>query len=483
VQLFNKEPDILAHWRGRIRYLLVDEYQDTNLAQYTLVRQLVGTQGRFTVVGDDDQSIYAWRGARPENLAQLQQDFTNLQVIKLEQNYRSSKRILQAANLLINHNSHIFEKKLWSDLGPGEQIRVLTCENENDEATKIVAEILHHKLITGSTYNYGDYAILYRGNYQARPFEKALQQLNIPYFLSGGTSFFARTEIRDLMAYLRLLVNPEDDAAFLRIVNVPRRNIGPATLERLTAYAHERHSYLLAVCDELGLSNHLEERARWYLGQFATLITTYARKAETDDPAQTVRELITELDYIAWLKETSSNSSTAKRRIANVFELIEWLTRLRAGEYADATLVELIKRLSLFDVLDRQADNEKTDRINLMTLHAAKGLEFSHVFLAGMEEQLLPHRNSIEAEDETAIEEERRLAYVGITRARRSLTLTLANQRSRGNEMINCEPSRFLTELKDAQLLWINKNSEVTKEENRKLGSIYLAEIKNILGE
>lgn len=481
VQLFREHPEVLEYWRGRIRYLLVDEYQDTNNAQYELVRHLVGMQGRLTVVGDDDQSIYAWRGARPENLAQLQQDFTNLQVIKLEQNYRSSKRILQAANLLIDNNPHVFKKRLWSDLGHGEQIRVLTCRDEDHEAEKVVAEIMHHKLTSTGAHSYGDYAILYRGNYQARPFEKALRELSIPYFLSGGTSFFARTEIRDLMAYLRLLINPEDDAAFLRIVNVPRRDIGPVTLERLSAYAQERHSSLLAVCGELGLSERIEERARWRLGQFAELIATYSRKAETDNPAQTVQNLVTALDYMQWLKEASNSASAADRRIANVVELISWLTRLRTGERENANLIDLVKRLTLFDVLDRQAEDDRGDRVNLMTLHAAKGLEFSHVFLVGMEEQLLPHRSSIETAAVEAMEEERRLAYVGITRARHHLTFTLAARRRRAGEMVNCEPSRFLTELKDAELLWIGEHSEITKEESRKRGSIHLAELKNVL--
>ncbi len=483
VQLFSSHPEALEYWRGRIRYLLVDEYQDTNGAQYELVRHLVGIRGQFTVVGDDDQSIYAWRGARPKNLVQLQQDFTNLKVIKLEQNYRSSKRILQLANLLIKNNSHVFEKQLWSDLGLGDPIRVLACRDEQHEAEKIVTEILHHKLTTNNKYTFGDYAILYRSNYQSRPFEKALQELNVPYYLSGGTSFFARTEIKDLMAYLRLLVNPDDDAAFLRIVNIPRRDIGPVTLERLAAYAQERHSSLLEVCNELGLSGRLDEKARWNLGKFAELIETYSRKAETNDPLHTIQELITEIDYFAWLKESSNNANAAKRRIENVTELTEWLARMRTGEYADATLLELIKRLTLFDVLERQTENDKGDRVNLMTLHAAKGLEFSHVFIAGMEEQLLPHRNSIELDTNEAMEEERRLAYVGITRARRTLTFSLAAQRRYAGEMMSCEPSRFLAELEEAELIWIGERSEISKEEKRKRGALHLAELKNVFGD
>ncbi len=259
-RLFNQHPAVLQYWQGRIRYLLVDEYQDTNSAQYSLVKNLVGVAGRLTVVGDDDQSIYAWRGARPENLAQLPEDFPTLKVIKLEQNFRSTGRILHAANQLIANNPHVFEKRLWSELGSGEPIRVLTCKNETDEAEKVVSEILHHRFTKGGRHS--DYAILYRGNHQAKVFEKTLRAHNIPYYLSGGTSFFARSEIKDLMAYLRLLANPDDDAAFLRIVNVPRREIGPGTLEKLAGYAQQRGCPLFAACGELGLEQHLGEAPR-----------------------------------------------------------------------------------------------------------------------------------------------------------------------------------------------------------------------------
>jgi len=479
VRLFRDHPEALERWRRRIHYLLVDEYQDTNGAQYELVRRLVGASGRLTVVGDDDQSIYAWRGARPENLVQLRDDFPHLHVIKLEQNYRSTGRILRAANQLIAHNPHLIEKRLWSDLGVGEPIRVLRCRDETHEAEKVVSEILHHHFTAGSAGSYGDYAVLYRGNHQARPFEKALRAFAIPYSLSGGTSFFSRSEVKDIMAYLRLLANPEDDAAFLRIVNVPHREIGPGTLEQLAAYAQGRQRPLLAVCTELGLEAHLGERPRERLHQFAEFIDRYGRRAEGDDPVGTVHELVEALDYRAWLKESSGSAQSAERRAENVTSLVEWLGRLRSGEQEGASLVDLVKRLTLLDVLDRQAEDEGSDRVHLMTLHAAKGLEFPHAFLVGMEEELLPHRSSIE--DDT-IEEERRLAYVGITRARRTLTLTLATRRRRYGELIPCEPSRFLAELPEQDLLWVGDPSEAAKEENRRRGALHLAGLMGMLG-
>jgi len=259
VLLFQQQPELLEKWRNRIRYLLVDEYQDTNLTQYQLIKLLAGPLGRLTVVGDDDQSIYAWRGAHPENLVQLQQDYPRLQVIKLEQNYRSSGRILKAANQLIGNNPHLFEKRLWSDHGPGEPLRVLSHGDEITEARQIASEIVHHRFKTGSRYR--DYAILYRGNHQSRLFERTLREYDIPYTLSGGTSFFAYAEVKDILAYLRLLTNPYDDAAFLRIINTPRREIGTGTLEKLGQYANRRHIGLFSACFELGLEQQLSERA------------------------------------------------------------------------------------------------------------------------------------------------------------------------------------------------------------------------------
>ncbi|MGD8908097.1 MAG: DNA helicase Rep [Chromatiales bacterium] len=475
VQLLREHPDALEQWQNRVRYLLVDEYQDTNQAQYELVKLLVGVRAAFTVVGDDDQSIYAWRGARPENLARLRDDFPHLQLIKLEQNYRSSARILKAANLLIANNPHIFEKRLWSELGPGSEIRVLECRNEEQEAEKVVSEIIHLKF-TGKVAN-GDIAILYRGNHQSRIFEKALRSHNIPYLLSGGTSFFSRAEVKDVMAYLRLLANPDDDSAFLRIVNTPRREIGPGTLEKLGGYAQQREIGLLPACRELGLQSQLNTRAQQRVEAFADLIDRYNREAE-NDPVATVKQLVEEIQYRDWVRENASSDAVAERRMENVNDLVDWLGALQKGEQQEKTLSEMVAHLTLMDLLERQNEEEDQDQVHLMTLHAAKGLEFPHVFLVGMEEELLPHRSSIEEEN---IEEERRLAYVGITRAQRSLTLTYAAKRKRFGELVPCEPSRFLQELPQDDLRWEGRGSQLSQEEKQQRGSAHLANLKSLL--
>jgi ATP-dependent DNA helicase Rep len=476
VQLFQQHPEALDRWQNRIHYLLVDEYQDTNGSQYELVRLLVGVRQALTVVGDDDQSIYAWRGARPENLEQLKQDFPRLKVIKLEQNYRSSGRILRSANQLIANNPHVFEKRLWSELGPGEPLRVLECRNEEQEAEQVVSEILHHRFKHGNRY--GDYAILYRGNHQAKLFEGALRQHNIPYFLSGGTSFFARAEIKDVMAYLRLLANPADDAAFLRIVNTPRREIGPTTLNKLGTYASQRHKSLLGACEELGLEQQLSGRPLERLREFAAWLQTLRRRAEKEEPVPIAQAMLREIDYEGWLYDTSAGKRGAERRWENVNELLEWLGRLYKS-MVQKGLAELVTQLTLQDILERQDEEEGGDEVHLMTLHAAKGLEFPHVFLVGMEEELLPHRSSIEDEN---IEEERRLAYVGITRAQRSLTMTYAAKRKRYGEVIACEPSRFLQELPEQDLKWEGGKNRLSEEERQERGTSHLAGLKALLG-
>lgn len=476
VLLFQQHPEILQKWQHKIRYLLVDEYQDTNFTQYQLVRLLAGKLGQFTVVGDDDQSIYAWRGAQPENLAQLQRDYPRLQVIKLEQNYRSTGRILKAANQLIANNPHAFEKKLWSSLGPGDALRVINHKDEVTEAQQIISEIIHHKFKHGG--NYGDYAILYRGNHQSRLLERALRENNIPYFISGSTSFFAYSEVKDVLAYLRLLVNPDDDAAFLRVINTPRREIGPTTLEKLGAYANERHISLFDACSELGLGQKLGDKARARLVHFRDWLVDTADRAERGDTFGVIELMLEQIEYSAWLEENSKSPEAAKRKMANVTELIEWLKRMadKAADKAPA-LSELVAKAMLIDILERQEDQEAGDQVSLMTLHAAKGLEFPHVFLIGMEEGLLPHQNSIDSEN---IEEERRLAYVGITRAQRTLTFSYCTHRKRYGDVIECEPSRFLAELPEDDLEWPVKQ-QLPPEERKQRGKANLAQLKSLL--
>lgn len=475
-ELFRNNSSALEKWQSRIRYLLVDEYQDTNWCQYQLVKLLTWPRGNFTVVGDDDQSIYAWRGAQPENMLQIQKDYPHLKVIKLEQNYRSTGRILKAANSLIANNPHIFPKSLWSELGYGDPLRAICVKDEEHEAERVVSEIVMHKFKHRTDYS--DYAILYRGNHQSRLFERVLREQKIPYFLSGGTSFFAYTEVRDIMAYLRLIVNNDDDAAFLRAVNTPRREIGPTTLEKLAAYATGRGISLFAASFELGLEQHLSERAVTRLRHFTDWLVTMSDRGARGDPIAMVKEIVPSINYELWLRDTCADAKAVERRMENVNELIAWLQRLYEQAQEEKSLADLVSHLSLMDILERNAEEQSGDRVHLMTLHAAKGLEFPHVFLIGMEESLLPHRSSIEA---NTIEEERRLAYVGITRAQQSLTFTLATRRKRQGEYTVCEPSRFLSELPQDDLQWEGEGHKVDPVQRQERGQAHLANLRGLL--
>ncbi len=476
-RLFTEFPEVLDRWQNLIRYLLVDEYQDTNAAQYRLVQQLVGVRGALTVVGDDDQSIYAWRGAQPENLALLKDDFPTLKVIKLEQNYRSSGRILKAANQLIGNNPHVFEKRLWSELGYGDPLKVIRARNEDHEAEQVVSRLLAHKFQAGGKYS--DYAILYRGNHQSRLFERGLRENQIPYRISGGISFFAYQEVKDIMAYLKLLVNDDDNNAFVRVVNTPRREIGPATLEKLAAYAAERGETLCAAAYELGLESVLPERAVNNLRQFVEWLAAKSDQAQRGDPVETVKGVIREIRYEDWLLDTSKDPKAAERRMENVHELVDWLGRMAEKEGGDASLSDLVSKIMLMDILSRQEEEARDDCVSLMTLHAAKGLEFPHVFVVGMEELLLPHHASLEADD---IEEERRLAYVGITRAQKTLTFSMAARRRKHGEVVDCEPSRFLAELPEDDLVWEGEGQEVDPVERQTRGRAHLANLRDMLG-
>ena len=451
VKLFNEHPAILERWQHKLRYLLVDEYQDTNESQYQLVKFLVGNRGGLTVVGDDDQSIYAWRGARPENLALLQQDFPNLHVIKLEQNYRSTARILKVANAVISHNPHEFTKTLWSDFGMGEPLRLIRCPTEDAEAERVAMEILSNKMRRGASFK--DFAILYRGNHQSRILELKLQQNQIPYNISGGTSFFARTEIKDIMAYLRLIVNGDDDNAFLRVINTPRRQIGTSTLESLGRYATEREISLLTACDEIGLQTVIGSKGLDRLREFSHWLNRVRDNCHTNNPVVAIREMIEDIDYEGWLHQNASSAKVAEKRMQNVWYLTDniesAIARDEDAEDNEDYVKNAIAKLLLMDLLERQEEADESDRVQLMTLHASKGLEFPHVYLIGMEEEILPHRNSI---DDGNIEEERRLAYVGITRAQKTLTMTLSASRKQFGEKIETSPSRFVEEIPEEDI-------------------------------
>ncbi len=453
--LLQRNEEVRERWQNKIRYLLVDEYQDTNTSQYELVKLLVGARARFTVVGDDDQSIYSWRGARPQNLVLLSQDFPALQVIKLEQNYRSSGRILKAANILIANNPHVFEKKLFSELGYGPELKVLSANHEDHEAERVTGELIAHHFINKTQYK--DYAILYRGNHQSRVFEKFLMQNRIPYRISGGTSFFSRPEIKDLLAYLRVLTNPDDDSAFLRIVNTPKREIGPATLQKLGEWANTRNKGLFAASFDMGLTQTLSGRGYESLTRFTHWLSEVQRLSERE-PIAAVRDLIHGIDYESWLFETSPSPKAAEMRMKNVNTLFSWMTEMLEGGESD----------------------EESDQVQLMTLHASKGLEFPYVFLVGMEEGLLPHQSSI---DEDNIDEERRLAYVGITRAQKELNFTLCKERRQYGELVRPEPSRFLLELPQDDLIWEQERKVVSAEERMHKGQASIANIRAMMAK
>jgi len=472
-----KFDNIRLKWQQRVRYLLVDEYQDTNDAQYQLVKTLVAGSkgGGLTAVGDDDQSIYAWRGAKPENLIMLEQDFPNLNLVKLEQNYRSMGRILALANHVIQNNPRPFEKQLWSELGFGDPITIIAAENDEREAEKVVAGLMQHRFQHQA--NYRDYAILYRGNHQSRILEQKLREMQIPYYLSGGLSFFERSEIKDVMAYLRLLTNPADDNAFIRSINTPRRGIGSSSLEALAAVAKEEQSNLFQAISSHGLHAHLAPSRQGALKQFEYWLSGMIERAEHEAPLKIIDSLLEDIQYQAWITKQSASPEQAEMRWRNVEELLKWIQSIAAKD-ENRDLKAVVAAISLMGILDKNDDDNDGNVVSLMTLHAAKGLEFPHVTIVGLEEEILPHRVSIE---DDMVEEERRLFYVGITRAQRELTLSYANKRKRFGEQIDCQPSRFLDELDPQHIVWEEKIAN-DPERRESVGAAHLSAMRALLG-
>jgi ATP-dependent DNA helicase Rep len=473
--LLKFKEEVRLRWQKKIRYLLVDEYQDTNTSQYELIKSLVGERARFTVVGDDDQSIYSWRGARPENLVLLQRDFPQLKVIKLEQNYRSSQRVLKAANELISNNPHEFDKRLFSELAYGEPIKVLFAKNEQHEAERVVMELSGHKFMNGARFK--DYAVLYRGNHQSRLLEKVMMENRIPYKISGGTSFFARSEVKDIMAYLKLLVNHDDENAFIRVVNKPPRGIGAVSREKLGNYANLRHISMFAASFEIGLEQTLTGKGLQSIQAFTRWLVELNDRLKREDDVEVVRDLIRDIGYEDWLYESSPSPKAAEMQMKNVSTLFKWVTEMLKGDDLDEemTLEQVVARLTLRDMLSRNEGDEELDQVQLMTLHASKGLEFPYVYMIGMEEGLLPHQVSI---DEDNVEEERRLAYVGITRAQKELTFTLAKERNQYGETIKPVPSRFLNELPQEDVEWESGPKKRTEEQKKQLADKGIASLK-----
>jgi len=441
VELFEQHPEALEKWQRKLKYLLIDEYQDTNTCQYKLVKLLTGIEGRFTAVGDDDQAIYGWRGADVENLRQLTEDFSRLKVIKLEQNYRSTVRILRAANQVITNNPKLFEKKLWSELGTGDLIQVSAARDEEHEAESVVMKLMAHKFEHRTRH--ADYAILYRGNHQARIIEQQLRNNKIPYTVSGGQSFFDKAEIKDIVAYLRLIANEDDDPAFIRAATTPKKGIGNTTLERLGEFASRKHMSLFEAAFEAEFQHDIAARQLEDLLTFCQFISRLQERAVRDPAGEILNDMMNAIQYEAYLYD-SEEPRAAENRWNNLRDFIDWLIRKsKSDEEEEKSLLELTQTVALMSMLEGR-ENGEPDAVKLSTLHAAKGLEFGHVFLIGVEEGILPHRESI---DNGTIEEERRLMYVGITRAQKSLHISWCRKRKRAGETESCEPSRFIAEL------------------------------------
>ncbi len=467
VELFEAHEDIALRWRSRIWHLLVDEYQDTNRCQYRLMKLLTGPRASFTAVGDDDQSIYAWRGADIGNLRLLRDEYPRLKIIKLEQNYRSTTRILAAANALIRHNPKLFDKRLWSDRGHGDAIQVVACRNDEHEAEWLAARLQAHRFEHRGKWS--DYAVLYRGNHQARAFEQQLRTNKIPYVLSGGQSFFERAEIKDITSYLRLLANQDDDPAFIRAVTTPKRGIGGTTLEALGKAAGRRHQSLFAAVFAPGIETELSAKPLGALREFAQFINRMEHRAGREPARQVLDDLLKAIGYETWLFETLEPRD-AENRWSNVRDFADWLGK--KGDEENKTLAELAQTVALLSMLDKR--EEAQDAVQLATLHAAKGLEFRHVFLVGVEEGLLPHRDCLDAE---RLEEERRLMYVGITRAQLSLTITWCEKRKQGREVTERQISRFVAEMGD-DLKHAGRN---TTADDKAAGRERLAQLRAML--
>jgi ATP-dependent DNA helicase Rep len=460
VELFRNNEEVRDRWQRKLRYLLVDEYQDTNTCQYELVKLLVtglGKKPMFTAVGDDDQAIYAWRGATIENLKTLQTDFPDLKVIKLEQNYRSTTRILQAANAVISNNPKLFEKSLWSEHGMGDPIKVLGMQDEEQEADQVAIMLSAHKFERRAKFS--DYAILYRGNHQARVFEQALRRERIPYVMSGGQSFFDRAEIKDIISYLRLIANADDDPAFIRAVTTPKRGVGQSTLETLGAFAGQWQCSLFEAVYKGGIEAKLADRQLTPLREFCDFINQLEARASRvgaagtgENAAQVLDDMMKEINYEAYLYDTFDERQ-AQSKWQNVIDFTTWLkekgTGGKDGTDPEKSLLDLTQMVALMTMLEGR--DEEPDAVRMSTLHASKGLEFPHVFLVGVEEGILPHKGDPDAPIDTLgarIEEERRLMYVGITRAQRSLHITWCKKRKRARDTIQCEVSRFIKEMK-----------------------------------
>jgi ATP-dependent DNA helicase Rep len=462
VKLLERDDETRNKWQKQLRHVLVDEYQDTNAQQYEFLKLLVG-EGRerpamFTAVGDDDQSIYGWRGATIENLKRLPQDYPDLKVIPLEQNYRSTGSILRAANNVIALNPKLFEKKLWSEYGDGEPVRLNECDGEEHEAERAVARIQSVRG-QGGQVEWKDFAILYRANHQARVFEKALRKAEIPYKVSGGQSFFDRAEIKDLCAWLRLLVNQDDDPAFLRAVTTPKRGIGHQTLGQLGEFAAKWKVSLYEALFADSLGTAVSARAIGSLHEFGRYVTDLEHRARHTSGAEDAKALLLEwlkdIGYEQHLYDGEDSEKLAASRWSNVMDFVDWIAKRCGGEITNEggtfeterkTVLDVAQTISVIISLAERGDEQNV--VTLSTLHASKGLEWPHVVLAGVNEGLLPFKTDDEDMTPQRLEEERRLMYVGITRARTTLVVSTLRRRKKGRDTVQGVPSRFIGEMK-----------------------------------
>ena len=470
VQVLESDEDSRLGWRERIGYLLVDECQDTNDAQYRLLKAIAGPRGLFTVVGDDDQSIYAWRGANPDNLLSLAADFPALRIVKLEQNYRCSNRVLRTANALIAHNPHEHLKTLWSDQADGERIRIWECKDAAHEAEKVASEI--HFIATAKQAPWSDFCVLFRGNFQSRALEKALQLLRVPYHLSGGTAFLERGEVKDALAWLRLIANPDDDAAFLRAVQSPKREVGATTLSKLAELAQQHHMPMARAIESIGALKQLPPRAANALDTFAGIVRSLRTQARTLPPSELVRVLADKSGLLAAVRRECKDEAIFQRRKQNLEELADWFDGAR-----NAGPGELAASLALLSHADK---GDAGNQVRLMSLHAAKGLEFRYVFIVGLEDGTLPHEASL---DEGRLDEERRLFYVGITRAKEQLWLSHSRMANKWGDVLRLKPSRFLDELPTAELQRDGADPVADAARKQERATAGFAAIKALLGE
>lgn len=432
-ELFAKNPLLAAHYRDKYKYILIDEYQDTNAVQYSWSRTLVNKLNNICCVGDDDQSIYGWRGAEISNILSFEQDFPNAKVIKLEQNYRSSSYILEAASSIIKNNKYRHNKMLWTNNYRGEQVKIISCVNDKEEANFVVNKI--EKLLLQNKYNASNIAILVRAGFQTRAFEEALFSKALPYRVIGNLKFYERVEIKDLIAYIRVSLNENDNIALERIINVPKRSIGAITVNYIKSYAKDHSiSMFNAIKNILKLDLYFKNKTKKSIHEFINQIEVWKARYATEPALKVTQSILNDSGYLSYLE--LENTSEAKNKIENLKEMLSAI-----GDFKSIT--EFLEHSSLVSESDTLSPG---NAVNLMTLHASKGLEFDLVFLPGWEEGIFPNQRSID-EGEKNLEEERRIAYVGITRAKLDLYITFAESRRMFYDFIYQTPSRFIQEI------------------------------------